>query len=64
MSKMIKHEMQDKIREKEPRRTRIEGKSGKAGLLFAFLIAMLALVWSSDWSGLGGIPERSALTQE
>jgi hypothetical protein len=62
---MIKHEMQDKIREKEPRRTRVEGKSGgKAGLLFAFVIAMLALMWSSDWSGLGGIPERSALTQE
>jgi hypothetical protein len=61
---MIKHEMQDKIRE-TPSLTKVMGGTltkvmgGSTGLLFAFLIAMLVFAWGSDWSGLGNIPERS-----
>jgi high-affinity Fe2+/Pb2+ permease len=53
---MIKHEMQDKIRE-TPSLTKVMG--GSTGLLFALLMAMLVFAWGSDWSGLGDIPERS-----
>jgi hypothetical protein len=60
---MIRHEMQDKIRE-TPSLTKVMGGStklmgGSTGLLFALLIAMLVFAWGSDWSGLGNIPERS-----
>jgi hypothetical protein len=60
---MIKHEMQDKIRDAPSLTKVMEGSTklmgGSTGLLFALLIAMLVFAWGSDWSGLGNIPERS-----